>query len=158
MCVLSAQTIRNYCMSDKPLISPFNERSLSFGKSYGLSAAGYDIRLARTIYLTPGRKKLAHATEYFDLPHHITGLLINKSTIARTFLDSSRSTNMEPGWRGFLTLEITNDSDHYLKIPAGSPIVMIRFDFLDEPTEQPYGDFDKYQNQPARPVPPILVR
>jgi dCTP deaminase len=49
-----------------------------------------------------------------------------------------QNTVIEPGWRGYLTLELTNHGPNRLEIPAGSPIAQIIFEMLDEPTEQPY--------------------
>jgi deoxycytidine triphosphate deaminase len=53
------------------------------------------------------------------------------------------------GWRGWLTLEISNNSLDEVVINAGEPIAQIVFEMLDFPTEQPYAG--KYQNQERGP-------
>lgn len=61
-----------------------------------------------------------------------------------------QNTIIEPGWRGFLTLEITNHSRGTIWIQRGSPIAQIIFHQLLEPTDAPY--VGKYQDQESRPV------
>ena len=48
MTVLSAQTIRK-----RGIVTPFCERSVAHGMSYGLSIAGYD-RIAQSLSNRPG--------------------------------------------------------------------------------------------------------
>jgi len=52
---LSAQTIRSLCVQvHRPLITPFSdERHVVNGKSWGLSAASYDVRIAHDLILGP---------------------------------------------------------------------------------------------------------
>jgi dCTP deaminase len=60
------------------------------------------------------------------------------------------NTVIEPGWRGFLTLELSNNLNEDLEILTGDPIAQILFELLDRPTDQPYTG--KYQDQPAGAV------
>lgn len=143
MTVLSAQTIRRL-----KLISPFNERKVSKGRSFGLSCSGYDIRIAEDRWVWPLWGRLASAVERFDLPTHVCAEVKDKSTNARRFI-TVQNTFIEPGWNGYLTLEITRHLPWPVFIRKGTPIAQIVFSFLDEPTEQPY--HGKYQNQAAGP-------
>jgi dCTP deaminase len=61
---------------------------------------------------------------------------------------------MEPGWSGYLTLELANLSRKEISIKEGSPIAQIMFQLLSEQTEQPYRG--KYQGQKAGPQPAIF--
>jgi len=61
------------------------------------------------------------------------------------------NTVLEPGWRGYLTLELIYHGEGELIICEGDPIAQIAFEFLDAPTEQPYDG--KYQNQERGPQP-----
>jgi dCTP deaminase len=61
-----------------------------------------------------------------------------------------QNTVIEPGWCGYLTLELTNNTDTAITLEKGQPIAQILFELLDEPTEMAYQG--KYQNQPNRPV------
>lgn len=137
--ILSAQTIRRL----QP-IKPFNERTKSCGMTYGLSVAGYDIRIAEAIDLYPHNFRLASSLEEFNMPNNVLAYVKDKSTWARQGL-AVQNTVIEPGWKGFLTLELTNHSSKIIKLNKEMPIAQIIFHLLDEPTEQPYDG--KYQNQ-----------
>jgi len=141
--ILPAQTIRKL----QP-IQPFHERTIINGMSYGLSHAGYDVRIAEDVCLYNGGFSLASTIEYFDMPHDLVAMVHDKSTWARRGL-SLFNTVIEPGWNGFLTLELVNNCNEILRIEAGSPIAQIVFMRLEEPTESPYTG--KYQNQEAGP-------
>ena len=141
--ILSAQSIRTL----HP-IQPFVERCVIRGRSYGLSVAGYDIRVAESITLMPGQFALASSVERFTMPADVLALVKDKSSWARLGL-SVFNTVIEPGWCGFLTLELKNQGNDTLRIKSGDPIAQILFERLDAPTEKPYSG--KYQNQEAGP-------
>lgn len=141
--ILPAQTIRQI----KP-ITPFCERSVTNGMSYGLSHAGYDVRIAENIYLRAKEFSLASTVEKFEMPNDLVGLVHDKSSWARRGL-SLFNTVIEPGWHGYLTLELVNHSNGMLYIPAGTPIAQILFLRTEEPVETPYAG--KYQGQEAGP-------
>jgi len=141
--ILPAQTIRKI----KPIL-PFHERTVHNGMSYGLSHAGYDVRIAETIMLWPGPSVLASTLEEFFMPDDLVAFVHDKSSWARRGL-SLFNTVIEPGWNGFLTLELVNHSAGALHIESGSPIAQIIFMRMEEPTEKPYTG--KYQNQGRGP-------
>lgn len=137
------------------MIYPFVERTVQNGKSYGLSTAGYDVRLvladgAGVRLMKPGDFFLAATVERFDMPHHTLGIVHDKSSWARRGL-TVQNTVIEPGWAGFLTLELTNHGNSDIFLYKDDPIAQIVFHFLDQVTEQPYTG--KYQNQPYGPQP-----
>lgn len=148
MTVLSAQTIRR-CCEQKNMIFPFVERAVQGGMSYGLSSCGYDVRINESFQLDPGGFKLASTIERFVIPKDIVGRVCDKSTLARRGI-AVQNTIIEPGWYGYLTLELTNNGPEPVQFYAGTPIAQIMFERLDEATEQPY--VGKYQNQQAGPV------
>ena len=139
MTILSGQTIRK-----RGIFTPFAERTKHLGMSYGVGPAGYDVRVAETFVLKPGEFKLASTLEHFDMPRDVLGKVADKSTWARLGL-AVQNTIIEPGWRGFLTLELTNGGRETLRIVKGHPIAQIILHLLDEPAEQPYEG--KYQDQ-----------
>ena len=59
------------------------------------------------------------------------------------------NTVIEPGWRGFLTLELRNMSNKKIFIPNGCPIAQVVFHRLDQECEKPYSG--KYQDQERGP-------
>lgn len=73
--------------------------------SFGESFAGYDIRLDQGHTMVPGRTVLASSVEEFTMPGNVLGVVHDKSTWARRGL-AVQNTVIEPGWRGFLTLEL----------------------------------------------------
>jgi dCTP deaminase len=148
--ILSAQSIRKAA-----IITPFNERTVYEGMSYGLSSCGYDIRLREDIYLYAGGFSLASSIEHFDMPTNIMAQVADKSSWARKGI-AVQNTILEPGWKGYLTIELTNHSAAPVFIKHGSPIAQIIFMKLDKATEKPYSG--KYQNQPDKPVEAIYEK
>jgi dCTP deaminase len=146
--IASAQTLRRL----QPVF-PFLERAKKNGMSYGLSSCGYDIRIAQSVYLEPGAFTLASSVEEFQMPNNLVGIVHDKSTWARQGL-TVQNTVIEPGWRGFLTLELTHHGYDNIYPEAGDPIAQVVFHLLDETTEQPYSG--KYQDQTSGPVEAIF--
>jgi len=145
--IIPAQTLRKI----KP-IEPFYERTQHNGMTYGLGPAGYDVRIAETV--TVGRFVLASTVERFNIPNDVLAQVCDKSTWARRGI-AVQNTIIEPGWRGYLTIELTNHGDTSIKIEAGDPIAQIIFFRLEEPTDRPYQG--RYQDQKGGPQPAILV-
>jgi dCTP deaminase len=151
--ILSAQSIRRLSQGDRPLIAPFVERGVVGGRSYGLSACSYDCRIAQDLDLFPGEAALASTMERFVLPDNLCGSVMDKSTYARVFM-SVFNTHLDPGWEGWLTVELVNHGEHRIKFEAGTPLCQVKFEWLDRPTILPYRG--KYSDQPNEPVPAKL--
>jgi dCTP deaminase len=153
MTILSGQTIRR-----RGILSPCVEASTFSGVSHGLGPAGYDLRLVlnnqimkgevgglrRNVLLFPGRFLLVAAAEEFRMPVDLVGIVHDKSTWARRGL-AVQNTIIEPGWRGYLTLELTNHGPEPIQLIEGQGIAQVVFHLLDEPAEQAYNG--KYQDQ-----------
>lgn len=143
------------------------------GVSYGLAEVGYDIRLKQAITFYPkhesngdiwedevvidGRSKeglfaLGSTIERFTMPKSLVGIVHDKSTWARRGL-SVFNTVIEPGWNGFLTLELAHRGKDPLVIPAGSGIAQVIFHRI--PEEAAYSG--AYQDQEDKPVESTLV-
>lgn len=149
--ILSAQTIRKM-----GIISPFHERTVHEGMTFGLTAAGYDVRIAQEVMLNGNqymRFCLASTMEYFCMPNNVLGRVCDKSSWKRQGLNVG-NTIIEPGWRGWLTLELAVDGHGMFNIKPGQAIAQVTFEFLDEPTELPYQG--KYQDQMPGPVEAIM--
>ena len=137
------------------------------GVSYGLGEAGYDIRIKQdiTFYrlfgLIPmvkvvdgkqishhiGKFALASAIEKFNMSPSCVAIVHDKSTWARRAL-SVFNTVIEPGWKGYLTLELVYHGRKKLHIPAGSGIAQVLFHLVQEPATYT----GKYNNQENKPV------
>jgi len=146
--ILGDLTLRRLC-SDRKMINPFHERTRYNGLTFGLSSAGYDVRIDRAVTLKSGQFALAATVEHFDMPLNVVGIVHDKSTWARQGL-AVQNTVIEPGWRGYLTLELTNHSDTSIFIDDSTPIAQIIFHLVDQNT---VGYEGKYQDQEAGPQP-----
>jgi dCTP deaminase len=168
MTILSAQTIRKLCtphpsedlQNFEGMITPFVERGVVCGKSYGLSSAGYDIRIGklgksdfddgRSLRMQNGDFVLGSSYERFKIPNHLIAFVKDKSSWAREGL-AVQNTVLEPGWEGYITLELSyHRPGHHVVLHLGDPIAQVIFQPLDYSTELPYKG--KYQNQPDRPI------
>ncbi len=74
MTILSAQSIERLCI-EYGMLSPFADRTRHEGVTFGLSAAGYDVRIefdrdgSKTEHLlSPGEFMLASTIERFRMP------------------------------------------------------------------------------------------
>lgn len=157
-----------------PIVDMLHYKDSSGLISHGLTEAGYDIRIKQDVvfspegyqgsphqpylrvrepgapgwYETPGRFTLASAMEEFQMPGDLVGVVHDKSSWARRGL-SVFNTVIEPGWYGFLTLELVFHGQVPLEIPAGSGIAQVLF----RRTAEPAFYAGKYQNQEDRPIP-----
>lgn len=139
MTILSAQTLRKI----KPL-SPFKEKYIdSNGCSCGLSVAGYDITLDHDVCVKANGFSLVAAEQHFEMPDDVLAVVHDKSSLARKGI-AVQNTVIEPGWRGYLTMEITNHTDKDMWLYQGNAIAQVLFHRLDEPAD-PYAG--KYQDQ-----------
>ena len=142
MTILTEQSIRR-CK----IISPWEPRTNYQGVSYGQSYAGYDIRLDKGINLEVGRTSLAISKERFTMPPNVMGIVHDKSTWARLGIQV-QNTVIEPGWTGYLTLEISymplfGKLTPLYTIPGGVGIAQVIFHFIDAHVE---GYEGKYQD------------
>lgn len=132
------------------------------GTSFGLSEAGYDLRIKqditfiksgfgdRVVVKDPDAGEetffgcfcLASTIEKFQMPNFLVANIHDKSTWARQAL-SVFNTVVEPGWHGWLTLELVYHGQKDLHIPAGSGIAQALFSQLTDMSA--YGE-GKYQN------------
>ena len=150
-----------------PIKNMVGTKQKEHGVSWGLSEAGYDIRIKQDIHFKPNsifpiqmdcinngfitrsaRFTLASAIEEFDMPDCLVGIVHDKSTWARKGL-SVFNTVIEPGFRGGLTLELVYHGNTELIIPAGSGIAQVLFHKITRPARYE----GKYQGQSSDPEP-----
>lgn len=165
--IINGQTL----LAAAPIKNMLDSKKRENNVSYGLVEVGYDIRIKQDVSFIPnghphggdlvtlnegtgigfamnkGRFTLASSVEEFDMPDHLMAIVHDKSTWARHGL-SVFNTVIEPGWKGFLTLELVYHGQKPLTIPAGSGIAQVIF---HEPLHE--GKYvGAYQNQEDRPV------
>jgi dCTP deaminase len=106
--------------------------------------------------LHPGEFVLGQTLERVILPDDVVARLEGKSSLGRLgLLIHSTAGFVDAGWRGNLTLELSNVANLPVTIYYGMPIGQISFMRMDVPVERPYGSGEagsKYQGQ-AEPTP-----
>jgi dCTP deaminase len=171
------------------MISPFYPDGSPPGAiSYGLSSYGYDVRLAGSFMepntasgstidpkagermpvvsfernepfdLPPHGFVLGHTIEWINMPPDVMAICVGKSTYARCGLIVN-VTPLEPGWRGQVTLEISNTASLPVRIYPGEGIA--QFVFLRGSTVPNRGYAIRsgtYQNQRGITLPKVRRR
>lgn len=170
---------------EKAMISPFVEKQMRQNViSYGLSSYGYDVRIAdeykiftnlnsttvdpkmfdpqsfvdfkgEICVIPPNSFALGRTVEYFKIPRQIMTICVGKSTYARCGIITN-VTPLEPGWEGFVTLEISNTTPLPAKIYSNEGIAQILFFESDEACMASYADKQgKYQGQTGVTLPKV---
>lgn len=104
---------------------------------------------AQTLYIEPGDFVLAATEEYVEIPLDLVARLEGKSTWARRgLLVHATAGFIDPGFRGFITLEMTSFMP--IALEAGKPIGQLSFHKLASPST---GYKGKYQDAPPGPTP-----
>ena len=168
------------------MIDPFVEHLDGKGKiSYGLSSYGYDIRVAdeykvftnvhgalvdpkkfdekafvdikaAECVVPPDSFALARSLEKFKIPREVLAICLGKSTYARCGIIIN-VTPLEPGWEGYLTIEISNTTPLPAKIYSNEGIAQLLFFGGDQLCETSYSDRKgKYMDQVGVVLPRIL--
>lgn len=94
---------------------------------------------------------LGVSKERFSIPRIIAGRCVGKSTYARCAV-MINVTPLEPGWKGYLTVEVANTGPAPVVVFAGEGIAQIQFEVLTARPEKTYADKcngapGKYQGQ-----------
>lgn len=176
--------IRKMALEHK-MIEPFEDRRVRPQViSYGLSSYGYDVRIADEFkiftnvfgamvdpkafdpksfvdyrgdvcVIAPNSFALGRTIEYFRVPRNVMTICVGKSTYARCGIITN-VTPLEPGWEGYITLEISNTTPLPAKIYAHEGIAQILFFENDEACEVSYADkAGKYQGQTGVTLPKV---
>lgn len=153
--------------------------------SYGLSSFGYDMRIASEfrvftpniynsvvdpkdideramveyetddhILIPPNSYVLGRSVEYFKMPPDVLGIVLGKSTYARSGIIVN-VTPLEPGWEGYVTIEVGNGTPLPAKVYANEGIAQVIF-FQGEAPSVSYADRQgKYQKQTGITLPKL---
>ena len=101
--------------------------------------------------LHPGEFVLASTLEYIEVPDDIVARLDGKSSLGRMgLIIHSTAGYVDPGWKGNLTLELTNVARLLITLYYSMKIGQISFLRLTAPAERLYGSpglGSKYQGQ-----------
>ena len=101
--------------------------------------------------LHPGEFVLGQTLEWVELPVDLVARLEGKSSLGRLgLLIHSTAGYVDPGWKGNLTLELSNVANLPIALYYGMKIGQISFFQMSSPVDRPYGSPDlgsKYQGQ-----------
>ena len=101
--------------------------------------------------LHPGEFVLGQTLEWVELPDDLVARLEGKSSLGRLgLLIHSTAGYVDPGWKGTLTLELSNVANLPIALYFGMKIGQISFFGMTSPVERPYGSKElgsKYQGQ-----------
>ena len=101
--------------------------------------------------LHPGEFVLGQTLEWVELPNDLVARLEGKSSLGRLgLLIHSTAGYVDPGWKGNLTLELSNVANLPIALYFGMKIGQISFFKMSSPVERPYGSpslGSKYQGQ-----------
>ena len=101
--------------------------------------------------LHPGEFVLGQTLEWVELPADLVARLEGKSSLGRLgLLIHSTAGYVDPGWKGNLTLELSNVANLPIALYYGMKIGQISFFRMSSPVERPYGSPElgsKYQGQ-----------
>src|SRR5256714_12253657 len=101
--------------------------------------------------LHPGEFVLGQTLEWVELPDDLVSRLEGKSSLGRLgLLIHSTAGYVDPGWKGNLTLELSNVANLPIALYHGMKIGQISFFKMSSPVDRPYGSKDlgsKYQGQ-----------
>ena len=175
MSVLSDRDIRSAIESGEVRIDPYDPRDLqpssvdlhldrSFRVFRNNRYAFIDVRspqpdlteLLRVdddepFILHPGEFVLGQTGEWVELPIDLVARLEGKSSLSRLgLLIHSTAGYVDPGWRGNLTLELSNVANLPIALYYGMRIGQISFFKMSSPVDRPYGSAElgsKYQGQ-----------
>lgn len=101
--------------------------------------------------LHPGEFVLASTLEKFTLPAHLAGRLEGKSSLGRLgLLTHSTAGFIDPGFSGYITLELSNVANLPITLWPGMKVGQLALFQMSSPAETPYGSGklgSKYQGQ-----------
>ena len=101
--------------------------------------------------LHPTEFVLAQTLEWIELPDDLVARLEGRSSLGRLgLLIHSTAGYVDPGWKGNLTLELSNVANLPIALYFGMRIGQISFFKMSSPVERPYGSAElgsKYQGQ-----------
>ena len=100
--------------------------------------------------LHPHQLVLGATREYISLPDNLAASIVGRSTWGRTGLIIATATQISPGFKGCITLELVNEGEVPLVLYAGlsiAQLVLYRMEGNSEPDKSRY----QYQTGPEFP-------
>jgi dCTP deaminase len=107
--------------------------------SFELNQKRVHVQWGEYLVLPPHHTVLGSTLEFIKLPLDLSGQILTRSSIARTFVVIETAPWIHPGYRGCLTLEIANVSNTPVLLHPGIPIgqlLLLTVDLTNEEKEK----------------------
>jgi dCTP deaminase len=99
----------------------------------------------RPFIVHPGEFVLGVTKEHVELPDNLAARMEGRSSLGRLgIIVHSTAGKIDPGWKGKLTLEITNIGKLPVALYPGMRFCCLVFEPTSSPVEKPYSKFGKY--------------
>ncbi len=108
---------------------------IAMDDSFELNQTRIHVQWGSYLVLPPHHTVLGSTLEFIKLPPDLSGQILTRSSIARTFVVIETAPWIHPGYRGCLTLEIANVSNRPVLLHPGIPIgqlILLTVDLTDE--------------------------
>ena len=126
--------------------SPLNEKVVRFTAPFYPSAYFEDEQdLNSDLVINPRQNVLACSNSVYSMPPNYFGLIQTKGSLARLFVSvTANDGQVEPGYTGKITLELSNHSNFPVAIPVGANIAQLFIFRCTTDASTPYNG--RYQN------------
>jgi dCTP deaminase len=109
----------------------------------------------RRVILHPGEFMLGSTLEYLCVPPDMMAYVIGKSALGRLGLIIATAVHVAPGYKGTLTLELSNVGTVPIELHPRALIAQLVFHRLEEPVEVPYHKRGKFSYSIGPETPPL---
>ena len=100
------------------------------------------------LILHPGKVIICSTLEWIEIPNYLCAELHGRSSLARIGILPHTAGKIDPGWKGRLTLEVSNVSEIPVALYPGVAICQVVFHELSSPADLSYKEaISTYQGQ-----------
>lgn len=127
-------------LGENHYVPKLQEDSVIFGVNPKPTEIFYGmVNSKKNLVLQPGAQVISCSKHIYRIPVEYFGMVQTKGTLARLFVQATcNDGQVEPGFHGYITLEIVNLSPWVVEIPVGSEVAQLYLMKCNSPAEKPY--------------------